>query len=59
MEAVKANYTLVNYAGTKHSFTNPDADKYAEKFNIPLAYNPEADKASWLDLQTFLKEIFN
>jgi hypothetical protein len=41
-----------------HSFTNPDADKYAKKFNMPIAYNAEADKKSWEEMKMFLDTIF-
>ncbi len=50
--------TFINYPGAKHSFTNPRADEIAQKFELPLAYSPTADKESWADLQTFLKKIF-
>ena len=49
----------MNYPGAKHSFTNPDADKYAEEFKMPaLAYNAIADNESWVEMQTFFKKIF-
>ena len=59
MKAVGADYTLVNYPGAKHSFTNPDADKYGKEFGLPLAYNAEADKASWAAMQQLFKEAFS
>jgi dienelactone hydrolase len=58
MEGAKVNYKVVNYPGAKHSFTNPDADANGTKFNLPLNYNAAADKESWLELQSFLKQIF-
>src|SRR3989344_8951325 len=58
MEGAKANYKFVSYPGAKHSFTNPDADIHGAKFNLPLNYNAIADKESWLELQSFLKQIF-
>ena len=58
MKAAGVDYKLISYPGAKHSFTNPDADTYAEKFNIPVGYNAEADQRSWLDMQKFLKESF-
>jgi dienelactone hydrolase len=58
MDTAKANYRVIAYPGAKHSFTNPDADQYGKKFNIPLAYNAEADQKSWAEMQTFFKEIF-
>jgi len=46
---------VVILPGAKHSFTNPDAGKAG----MPqLAYNAEADKASWADLLAFLKSTF-
>ncbi|MCR4301324.1 MAG: dienelactone hydrolase family protein [Sulfuricaulis sp.] len=59
METAKVNYKFVNYPGAKHSFTNPDADAYAAKFKLPLAYNAKVDQESWAELQSFLKSVFN
>jgi dienelactone hydrolase len=58
MDSAGVNYKFVNYPGVKHSFTNPEADKFGAQFNMPLAYNAEADKASWSELDKFLKSIF-
>ena len=58
MESAGADYKLVNYPGAVHSFTNPDADAYGKKFNLPLAYNEKADKDSWQQTQEFFHEIF-
>lgn len=58
MQAAGVDYTLIQHANAKHSFTSPDADTYGKKFNIPLAYNAEADKASWKSMQDFFKKIF-
>lgn len=58
MEGAKVDYKFVNYAGAKHSFTNPDADANGAKFNLPLAYNAKADQESWAELQSFLKNVF-
>jgi len=59
LEAAKADYRVVVYPGAKHSFTNPDADKFAKEFNMPaLAYNAIADNESWVEMQTFFKHIF-
>jgi len=59
MHDARAKLEIVNYKGTKHSFTNPKADEFGKKFNMPLAYNPDADKKSWLKMQQFFKELFN
>ncbi len=58
MEAEGADMKFITYGGALHSFTNPAADDYAEKFNLPLGYNKEADKSSWQELQNFLSSIF-
>jgi len=47
-----------SYPGARHSFTNPDADRLAAKFSMPIAYNAKADRKSWLDMQSFLKQVF-
>lgn len=58
MKAAGADFQFIVYPGAMHSFTNPDADEYGNKFNIPLAYNAKADKESWEELGKFLKMIF-
>jgi len=52
------NFIFVNYPGAIHAFSNPDADSLGKKFNLPLAYNKQADEQSWEDMQKFFKEIF-
>ncbi|MBI5179678.1 MAG: dienelactone hydrolase family protein [Nitrospinae bacterium] len=47
-----------SYPGAVHSFTNPEATEYGKQFKIPLAYNEQADKASWSELAKFFKEVF-
>jgi dienelactone hydrolase len=55
MTAAGARFDIVSYPGAKHGFTNPDADKAG----MPdLAYNAAADKASWAEMQKFLKRVF-
>lgn len=58
MDAANAFYEFVNYSDVKHSFTNPAADSYAQRFGFPLQYNAEADAASWRRTQEFLQEVF-
>ncbi|BCR02995.1 dienelactone hydrolase [Desulfuromonas versatilis] len=58
MAAARVGYAFVNYPGAKHSFSNPQADEFGKKFNLPLAYHAEADAASWGALQEFFREIF-
>lgn len=58
MKAVQVDYKFINYANAKHAFTNPGADKFGEKFNIPLAYNEKADRASWNEMKAFLAGLY-
>jgi len=52
-------FKFVNYPGAVHGFTNPDATEIGKKFQMGgYAYNANADKRSWKDLQQFLKKIF-
>ena len=58
MAEQKVNFKFENYPGAVHGFTNPDATEIGKKFLMAYAYNATADKASWTDLQHYLKEIF-
>jgi len=58
MKAAGADFRFIVYPGAMHSFTNPEADIYAKKFGLPLAYNASADKKSWKELINFLHKIF-
>lgn len=53
-----ATFLFRSYPGAKHGFTNPEADRYGKEFNIPLAYNAQADSASWADMKSFLAASF-
>ncbi len=59
MKNAEVDFEFKSYPGAKHAFTNPAADENGKKFNIPLAYNEAADKQSWSDMQTFLKQAFD
>ena len=59
LDEAGANYEYVSYPGAVHSFTNPIADSVGAKFEMPLAYNAEADKDSWEKLQKLFSETFN
>ncbi|KPK38437.1 MAG: dienelactone hydrolase [Gammaproteobacteria bacterium SG8_47] len=58
MEAAGVSYTFIDYPNAKHAFTNPEADGFGQKFNLPLAYNAEADAASWQEMRRFFKDLF-
>lgn len=59
MQQAEVDYELVTYDGVEHSFTNPDADRFADEHSMPLSYDEEADEDSWNRMQVFLKEVFN
>ncbi len=58
MDAAGADYKFISYPGAKHSFTNPAADKFGKKFNLPLEYNKQADEKSWNAMLEFFDQIF-
>lgn len=58
MQDAEADLTLVNFPGVLHSFTNPGADKVAEEFNMPIAYNEEAANRSWEGTMRLYDEVF-
>lgn len=58
MTKAGARFRYVGYPGVMHSFTNPDADSYAKKFSLPLAYDKKADENSWAETVKFLAGIF-
>lgn len=59
MTKAGASFRYVGYPGVMHSFTNPDADGYAAKFKLPMAYDKKADRDSWMQAKKFFKEIFS
>jgi dienelactone hydrolase len=58
MDSVGADYTFKAYQNATHAFTNPNATETGKRFNLPIAYNPTADSASWNDMKAFLSTIF-
>ena len=58
MKNAGADFQFISYPKAMHSFTNLDADMYAKKFNMPVGYNADADKKSWVELDKFLADIF-
>ena len=59
MTKAGASFRYVGFPGVMHSFTNPDADKYAARFKLPLAYNSNADQTSWAETKKFLQSVFS
>jgi dienelactone hydrolase len=56
MTQAGVDFTTVVYPGVKHSFTNPDADEYARRFNMPLGYDAAADEDAWTKTRILLRE---
>ncbi len=57
MDSVGAHYTFIAYPGAVHSFTNPKATEWGKKFNLPLAYNENADTLSWKEMKSFFERV--
>ncbi len=59
MDVADVDYEFIGYPDIKHSFTNPEADNFRVKFDLPaLQYDAEADADSWKRMQVFLSSIF-
>jgi len=58
LDSAGIKYIFKSYPNATHAFTNPDATKAGKEFNLPIAYNAEADKNSWNDMKTFFGTIF-
>jgi len=55
LDAAKTPYQFVAYAGAKHSFTNPGADKYGVD---GVKYDKAADEQSWKDMRALFDKAF-
>jgi dienelactone hydrolase len=55
MTKAGADWQLISYSGTKHSFTNREADKLG---NPGISYNKATDERSWKTMVSFFEEIF-
>ena len=58
MKTAGVDFKFVNYPGALHAFTNPAATELGKKFNMPIAYNENADKKSWVEMQKWFKKTF-
>ncbi len=57
MQSAGASYSFIDYPGAVHAFTNPAATANGKKYNLPLAYDADADKKSWAEMQRFLQTV--
>jgi dienelactone hydrolase len=55
MNKAGADWQIITYGGTVHSFTNPEADSLG---NPGLKYNKLSDERSWKAMLDFFEEIF-
>jgi dienelactone hydrolase len=58
MDSIGADYELKQYPNATHAFTNPAATETGKRLNMPIAYNPAADSASWNDMKKFFERVF-
>jgi dienelactone hydrolase len=58
LDSIGTDNTVKVYANATHAFTNPEATATGKKFNMPIEYNPQADKDSWNDMKMFFGKIF-
>lgn len=59
MRSAGVDYKVQNYPNAAHGFTNPEADEKGEAFDMPLAYDAEADADSWRKTLRFLGAVFD
>jgi dienelactone hydrolase len=57
MQDAGVTFKFIDYPGAVHAFTNPAATENGKKFNLPLAYDADADKKSWAEMQGFLQTV--
>lgn len=58
LDQAGARYEFVTYEGAKHGFTNPDATAIGQRNKLDIAYDAQADAASWSKLVELLAESF-
>ncbi len=56
MTAASADWQIITYGGTQHSFTNPHADLVGAP---GIAYNKSADERSWNAMLALFAEVFS
>ncbi len=55
MRTAKADWQVISYGNTMHSFTNPEANG---SLNPAIVYNEKTDKRSWAAMRNFFAEKF-
>jgi dienelactone hydrolase len=57
MDAANVDYRFVDYPGAVHAFTNPEATAKGKQFNLPLAYDAEADRQAKAEMAKFFSTV--
>ena len=58
MDSAGVDYQYIAYEGAVHSFTSKAADELGKKFEMPFAYNADADSASWEEMKKLFAGSF-
>jgi dienelactone hydrolase len=58
MKSAGVDFIFKSYKGALHAFSNPEATELGKKFSMAIAYNENADKKSWAEMQKFMKTAF-
>jgi dienelactone hydrolase len=58
MQAAGVTYKMIDYPGATHAFTNPAATDIGKAFNLPIAYDRQADEQSWQAMKEFFARLF-
>lgn len=58
MAQAQVSTEIHTYPDAVHAFTNPNATELGQKYDMPIAYDSEADAQSWLELSQFLAELY-
>jgi len=58
MQDAGVDLTLTVFPGVLHSFTNPEADRIAREFNMPVGYDEEAAQRAWEGTLRFYERLF-
>jgi len=59
MQSAGNEFEVITYDDATHAFANPRAKQLAKMLNMDIAYNKDADKKSWQDLQKYLTKFFS
>lgn len=56
MSVAKVDFEVMSFPDAVHGFTNPGATEKGKSYDMPLAYDAEADQRSWQALMRFLAQ---